>query len=248
MRQQAEVSGDGRLLLLAEDMRRRECAIWSLADLSLYLSQEEAAMARALQPAAEIGAIVPYWFDRFPEPRRAPSGYEIIFVAGFAHPPNEDAAVWFVSEILPLIRAKVGEARLSIIGSNPTQLVRGLAGADVAVFGNVSEGELDAAYGRARVAVVPLRCGAGVKLKVVEALRAGVPLVTTQVGAQGLAGVFEAALVRDDPAQFADAVLGLLGDDAGWENHSARQVEFARARFSAEALTASVVAAFGPSG
>jgi glycosyltransferase involved in cell wall biosynthesis len=172
-----------------------------------------------------------------------PPGQEIIFVAGFGHAPNEDAAVWFGTEILPLIRAAVPAASLSVVGSNPTARVRALAGAGFTVSANVSDAELAAAYGRAKVAVVPLRCGAGVKLKVVEALRAGTPLVTTAVGAQGLPGLSGVVRVEDDAAAFADAVIALLRDDLSWENRSREQVEFARTRFSRAAMTASLLEA-----
>ena len=244
MRCQAEVGHDERLLRLAEDMRLREYAIWRQADLSLYPSEEEAQIASALRPDARIGSIVPYCFDTFAEPRSAPPRQDIIFVAGFAHSPNEDAALWFVSEILPSIRTAVPGVHLSVIGSNPTARVRALASDGITVHANVSEAELAAAYQRARVAVVPLRCGAGVKLKVVEALRAGLPLVTTQVGAQGLPGLSRVVAVEDDAEAFAAAVVTLLRDDAVWEKQSAQQVKFAQARFSRETMTASLLAAF----
>ncbi len=234
---------DEGLFRLAEHMRQREYAIWAQADLSLYLSEEEAQIASALQPDARIASVVPYCFDQFAEPRVAPSEQEIIFVAGFGHPPNEDAAAWFVTEILPLIRAEMPDAHLSIIGSNPTERVRTLVGDGIVMFANVTNLELDAAYDRARVAVVPLRCGAGVKLKVVEALRAGIPLVTTPVGAQGLPGLSQFVAVEDDADLFAGAVVGLLRHDADWEKHSCQQVEFARKRFSVDAMTKSVLAA-----
>jgi len=243
MRQQAEVTHDARLLRLAEHMREREYAIWRQADLSLYLSEEEAQIASDLQPEAKIGSIVPYCFDQFASPRTAPPRHDIIFVAGFAHPPNEDAALWLVNEILPLIRAECPGAGLSIIGSNPTARVRALAGNGVAIFADVSETELAAAYEHARVAVVPLRCGAGVKLKVVEALRTGLPLVTTPVGAQGLPGLAGIVAVDDDAAMFASSVVALLRDDAAWQTCSRQQVAFAQARFSREAMTASLLAA-----
>ena len=243
MRQQADVTHDEALRRLAEHMREREYAIWRQSDLSLYLSEEEAQIASALQPDANIGSVVPYCFDHFADPRSAPPGHEIIFIAGFGHPPNEDAALWFVNEILPLIRAEVPDARLSVIGSNPTEKVQALAGDGITLFANVTDAELEAAYDRARVAVVPLRCGAGVKLKVVEALRAGVPLVTTPVGAQGLPGLSQIIAVEDDAALFAAAVAALLQDDIAWEKSSQQQVEFARQRFSREAMTASLLAA-----
>jgi glycosyltransferase involved in cell wall biosynthesis len=243
MRQQADLTQDERLLRLAEVMREREDAIWRKADLSLYLSEEEAQIASVLQPDANIGSIVPYCFDRFAGPRSAPPGRDIIFVGGFGHPPNEDAALWFVNEILPRIRADVPEAHLSIIGSNPTERIRALARDGIVVRANVTDAELEAAYDCARVAVVPLRFGAGVKLKVVEALRAGVPLVTTAVGAQGLSELSHAVAVEDDPASFANAVIALLQDAPLWQLRNRQQVAFAQARFSREAMTASLLAA-----
>jgi glycosyltransferase involved in cell wall biosynthesis len=174
-----------------------------------------------------------------------PPRRDIVFVAGFGHPPNEDAALWFVREILPLIRGEVPDVHLSIIGSNPTEPVRALVGDGIAVFANVTDAELETAYDRARVAVVPLRCGAGVKLKVVEALHAGVPLVTTPVGAQGLPGLFQVVAVEDDAALFAAAAIALLRDDALWQKRSRQQVVFAQKRFSREAMTESVLEAFG---
>jgi GT2 family glycosyltransferase len=243
MRLQADVTRDKTLRRAAELMAEREYAIWRQADLSLYLSEEEAQIASALQPDTKIGSVVPYCFDEFAGPRVAPPGHEIVFVAGFGHPPNEDAAVWFVNDILPLVRAEVPEAHLSIVGSNPTERVRGLLADGVSVFADVTDAELEAAYDRARVAVVPLRCGAGVKLKVVEALRAGVPLVTTPVGSQGLPGLSRIVPVEDKAVLFAAAVVALLRDDAAWEKRSVAQVDFARARFSRDAMSASLLAA-----
>jgi glycosyltransferase involved in cell wall biosynthesis len=111
------------------------------------------------------------------------------------------------------------------------------------VFADVSEAELATAYARARVAVVPLRCGAGVKRKVVEALRLGLPLVTTTVGAQGLPGLEAVAAVEDEGAAFAAAVVALLRDDAAWEKCCVEQVDYARGRFSRAALSESLLGA-----
>lgn len=243
MHQQAEVTRDDSLLRRAEHMRQREYAIWRQADLSLYPSEEEAQIASALQPDAKIGSVVPYCFDTFAEPRAATRQPCIIFVAGFAHTPNEDAVLWFVADILPSIRTAVPGVHLSIVGSNPTAQVRALASVDIAIHANVTEAELAAAYDGARVAVVPLRCGAGVKLKVIEALRAGLPLVTTQAGAQGLPGLSQVVAVEDDAAAFSAAVVALLRDDAAWEKRSRQQVAFAQARFSRDAMTGSLLAA-----
>jgi O-antigen biosynthesis protein len=157
----------------------------------------------------------------------------ILFVAGFGHPPNAEAAVWFAREVMPLIEAHVPTARLTIVGSKPPACVSELCGPRVSLFANVTDAELVGWYRRARVAVVPLLSGAGVKLKTVEALWYGVPAVLTPAGAQGLPGIERVASVATDPASFAAAVRDLLTDDALWRQRRAAGMEYARARFSA---------------
>lgn len=244
MRLQARASGDAALSDDADRMEERERRVWQQVDLSLYPSAEEADIARALQPDRRFGAVVPYGFDTF-RPRRKPApGQEIIFVGGFAHPPNADAAAWFVHEVLPLVRQRVPQAHLSIVGSNPTGTVRALARQEaVTIKANLSDTALDAVYARARVAVVPLRCGAGVKMKVVEALREGLPLVTTPTGAQGLSGLWQVAAIETDAEAFAAAVVRLMTDDAEWTRRSILQQDFACARFTESAMAESLLSA-----
>jgi O-antigen biosynthesis protein len=243
MRMQGTVLLDERLLHAADRMEEREREVWRDADAALYLSEEEAESVRAMAPCVAAHALVPYSFESFGTIRPAPVAPEILFVAGFAHPPNEDAACWFVANVLPLVRERVPGARLSIVGSNPTARVRGLDGEAVRVMANVSDDALSEYYLNARVAVVPLRCGAGVKLKVVEALRDGVPLVTTPVGAQGLPGVADVAYVCGDAASFAEAVCALLLHDALWRQRCAAQIAYARTRFSEAAFRQSLMQA-----
>jgi GT2 family glycosyltransferase len=242
---QAELTHEPRLRTAAEAMCRRERALWRRADLSLYPSEAEAQEAVRLEPEAAIAAVTPYAFDRFGPERPPPPDPEIIFVGGFGHPPNEDGALWFTRTILPLIRATVPAVRTRIVGSNPTDQVRALAGDGVTVHANVSDADLAAHYAAARVAVVPLRCGAGIKLKVVEALRDGVPLVTTTTGAQGLDCVETVVAVTDDPQAFAAAVIARLTDDDLWQRANRAQIDYARRRFSHNAMAEQLLPAFG---
>jgi glycosyltransferase involved in cell wall biosynthesis len=155
-----------------------------------------------------------------------------------------DAARWLVEDVLPIIRSVRNDVTLSIVGSSPTDDVQALSKHGVEVAGYVSYDELARRYATARVAVIPLRFGAGVKLKVIEAMRFGVPLITTPVGAQGLPGLENVASVHKDAPVIASAVLKLLEDDKEWERQSVAQSAYVRRRFSEGAMRQSVTEAF----
>jgi GT2 family glycosyltransferase len=250
MRLQAKVLGDASLAGDADRMERLERSVWRAVDVVLYPSDEEAAIVAAMEPGVCARAILPYCFADFAPPREAPSGEAapdpmILFVGGFAHGPNQEAVQWFVDHVLPSIRRRVPAATLAIVGSNPSLSLLALAGGPISVTANVSDAQLRAFYRAARVAVVPLRYGAGVKLKVVEALREGLPLVTTPVGAQGLPGLDRVASVCETPESFADAVCRLLDDDGLWARRSAAQVAYAAERYSEAAFRARLLEAAG---
>ena len=241
LRRQAELLADRAAHRQSALMERQERNIWRASDLVLYPSAEEAATVVRLEPGVVARAVTPFSFAGFPAARAPVPGFDILFVAGFAHPPNEDAAIWLANEILPAVRARVPQARLRIVGSNPTASVRALEGQGISVAANVSAVQLADEYIRARVAVVPLRFGAGVKLKVVEALQAGLPVVTTPVGAQGLPALAEFVPVETDATCIAAAICILLTDDTLWRARSEAQIAYARDRFSQDAVRRSLI-------
>ncbi len=249
MRDQAALApeGDARNALLrgADTMEIRERAIWRRSDGVLYPSDDEAAQVRALEPAVDARAVTPYAYEHFADDAVVDGRGDLLFVAGFAHPPNVDAARWLVESIMPRVWERRPEARLSLVGSNPTAEVLALASDRVEVTGFVDDAELQRRYAQARVAVVPLRYGAGVKSKVVEALQQGLPLVTTSVGAQGLPGVEATCAVADDEATLADHLLELLADDAAWRAQSRLGAAYARANFSRDTLRTQLASALG---
>jgi GT2 family glycosyltransferase len=244
LRLQGDMLGDERLLRTADRMEEREMAVWAAADTVLYPSEEEAVIVRTMQPGVRVQAVTPWCFSSFGCPREAPAGTTILFVAGFGHPPNEDAALWFVYDVLPRVQRQVPGARVTIVGSHPTARILALAGdADISVHPDVSDAELARHYRAARVAVVPLRCGAGVKLKTVEALREGVPLVASPIGAQGLPGLDQVVPVEDDPQRFAAAVVDLLLDDTLWERRCRDQIDYARRHFTPDTMRRTLLGA-----
>jgi GT2 family glycosyltransferase len=220
----------------AASMEARERAIWRGVDAVLYPSADEADAVRALEPVVDARAVTPYAYDTFGSDVPLAERHDLLFVAGFAHPPNVDAARWLVESIMPRVWASHPQARLALVGANPTSDVLALAGERVEVTGFVSDDALARRYRHARVAVVPLRYGAGVKSKVVEALQQGLPLVTTTVGAQGLPGVEAACAVADDVDGIAAGIARLLDDDAAWSRCSRDGSAYAAAHFSADAM------------
>ena len=245
MRQCAAAARDTRLARAAERMLRRERRVWRAADVVLYPSQAEVERVVALEPGVVARAVQPYGFADFAPPHPPVPGRTLLFVAGFAHPPNEDAACWLVRDIMPLVRRHAPLTRLAIVGSQPTARVRALAAADVTIAADVSDAMLRAWYADARVAIVPLRHGAGVKRKVVEALREGVPLVTTDVGAQGLPGLDAVAAVCGTATTLAAAIVALLRDDVLWAARSRAGLAYARTHFSTATLRTTLCRAIG---
>jgi sugar transferase (PEP-CTERM/EpsH1 system associated) len=149
---------------------------------------------------------------RFRPARDRAEADHLVFVGVMDYLPNVDGCVWFVNEILPRIRARRPQVRLSIVGSKPTPEVEALGRAPgVTVTGFVDEPRewLE----RAAVSVAPLRIARGIQNKVLEALAMGLPTVGTTSATQGVEGTpGEHFVVADEASAFADATVELLED------------------------------------
>lgn len=234
---EAERTGDATIVAKAEEAERLERKIWRRVAVSTYPASDEADRVAALEPHVSVQPLPAFCFDDFPLRTKAPGTSQIMFVGSFRHPPNVTAAEWLTRGIFPLVLQRLPEARLVIAGAYVTEAIKALASANVEVVGWLSDADLAALYAASRVAVVPLLIGAGVKLKVVEALHNGVPLVTTTVGAQGLDGLEMILPVRDDAPALADEVVAMLQrDDAAWLDQSHAQLGYVRDHFSRDAM------------
>jgi O-antigen biosynthesis protein len=231
------LTGSPTLLREAEAFRKLEHSLWREMDVVYYPSSVETEVVRATVPGVQAQTMPLYFFDHVPVVPGPQVRQGILFVAGFGHPPNVDAARWLVQSIMPLVRANVPErVHLWLVGSNPTEEIQQLAGDDITVTGYVSDEHLLQFYRTSRVAVVPLRVGAGMKGKVIEALHYGIPLVTTPVGAEGLEGLGTIVPVSDDEHALAQQLCTLLRDDPQWEERSRKQMGYMEGRFSVQAM------------
>lgn len=139
---------------------------------------------------------------------------DIIFVANFSYEPNVDAARYFLEDIWPLVRPYRPGARLLLVGKDPPEWLRDVPKHDPAVVVTGTVADVRPWYRRARAAVVPMRLGAGTKLKVLEALAMGVPVISTPNGCAGIAGLDSRhILVGASSRQFAEQLVDILHND-----------------------------------
>lgn len=190
---------------------RYQRAVWRRFDRLQVFTERDAAGIRGLAPEVAgrvrvnpFGVTLDAAQDAVAERED-----ELVFVGGFRHPPNVDAACWLAREILPLVRARCEGAHLTIVGAEPPRAVRRLASDRVTVTGFVPQVEpfLD----RAAVVVAPLRTGGGMRVKLLQALARGKAVVTTPLGAEGLAADAP-LLVADSGPGLAEAIAALLAD------------------------------------
>jgi glycosyltransferase involved in cell wall biosynthesis len=135
----------------------------------------------------------------------------ILFVGAFAHHPNVDSALWLGRQILPRVLEQVPSARLDLVGHEPGEDVRALAGGAIAVHGSVPD--VTPYLDRAAVVVAPIRFGGSMRMKVLEALAAGKALVATPRAAEGVeATPGEQYLLAEDEDELVEALAGLLLD------------------------------------
>ncbi|MDR1294857.1 MAG: glycosyltransferase [Bifidobacteriaceae bacterium] len=203
-------------LAAASLTRELELAMIRASETTLVVSQVERDLLAPLVPEANI-QVLSNVHERLAD--EAIAGVEgrdgIVFVGSFAHTPNQDAVRWFVAEVLPLVRRTLPDMPVRIVGKNPPDILIDEAPPGVEYLGWVES--LAGVYASARMAIAPLRYGAGVKGKIGEAMAFGIPVITTSVGAEGM-GLEDGktAMVADSAEGFAAAIVQMDSDDALW--------------------------------
>jgi len=146
------------------------------------------------------------------KPAAAPS--ELVFVGSMDWMPNVDGMLWFIRHVWPLITAARPGTTLAIVGRQPPPEIQALA-TDPAIHVSGTVPDVRPWLWQSRLSIVPLRIGGGTRLKIYEAMAARVPVVSTAIGAEGLAGEpGRDILIADDPEAFAAACLRLLQEQA----------------------------------
>lgn len=200
---------------------------------------------RDIQPylRSPLAAVTPNAVDPAefaPDAPAARKDGEILFLGHYPHYPNEDAALRLARRIFPLVKAERPGASLVLAGSCPTEVVRGLAGADTAVPGTAPD--IRPALWRAQVFAAPVRYGLGAKGKILEAFAAGLPVVASREAAAGIEGARHGVhlLAAGSDGEFAAAAVRLLGDPGLRERLAAPALELVKEKFSFASVVSSV--------
>jgi glycosyltransferase involved in cell wall biosynthesis len=183
-------------------------------DLVFTFSDVDARALSSLRPGTRVAAL-PLKLDltRFTPDREEDEAFDLLFVAYFGWAPNEDSLRWFIDEVYPAILRRRPGTTLEVVGAGAPRWVQDLDGhRGTTTFRGRVDDVVPCLRG-ARVVVVPLRVGSGVRVKIVQAMAAGKAIVSTTKGCEGLeTQPGRHLLVADTPEGFADAVAGLLDD------------------------------------
>ncbi|CAM3694911.1 glycosyltransferase [Cohnella lubricantis] len=211
-----QLTGNAALLQSSEEWKKIEFELMAKSDVSYYPSQVEVDEINKLFPTVKARAIPAYIYDSVEvellDAQDFSNRRDLLFVGGFGHKPNVDAVLWFTDTVFPKIRARYPDMKLYVVGSNPPDEIRDLQSSSLIVTGFVSDEELARYYRECRLVVVPLRYGAGVKGKVVEAMFNGCPIVTTTVGSEGLKDIQGCLIEADSSNEFASEVIELYNN------------------------------------
>jgi O-antigen biosynthesis protein len=211
-----------------------ESRLRAICDHVISLSTDEAAWFEASPGTGTVSYVPPVARTWDVAPADWSRRRNAVFVAGWlagAVSPNGDALRWLRDAVLPAALADAPGLQVGVTGGTLPDDLRELVGPGIASLGDIDD--LGALYASARVAVAPVRYGAGVKIKVVEALQEGVPVITTTVGAEGLpAELQDLLVVTDDPEEMGHELARLCTDRAAWARQRLR-IEAAARRWGA---------------
>jgi sugar transferase (PEP-CTERM/EpsH1 system associated) len=178
-----------------------------------------------------------------PLPMPAEHNKKLIYVGNMGYRPNVDAVTFFCEDILPLIRAEVPDVEFWIVGNSPPPEVETLANDHVHVTGRVED--VRPYYQDSTVCVIPLRAGGGTRLKILESMALGRPVVSTSIGAEGIDITDgENILLGDDPHTFANQTILLLQDKGKRQTIRDQARQFVVDHYDWDSITTRLLKAF----
>jgi glycosyltransferase involved in cell wall biosynthesis len=214
LRREYEISGTKSLLAEAERYRKLERKLAQSSDLVWCASVEDKQAMEHEATESKI-EVVPTIHELRDSGKSFDERHHLLFIGNLAHRPNEDAVLFFLREVYPLVRKILPNIGLDIIGDFGSDAIKAYDSEHVRVRGYVPD--VEPYLQNARVFIAPLRFGAGIKGKVGEAMAHGIPVVTTSIGAEGFGLTHEVdVMIGNDPASFAAAIQQLYSQKDLW--------------------------------
>lgn len=211
---QAAVERCEATLRRAEVIRDEEVAVLKRVDLVLTYTDVEKAVIESHVGDRVAVARCPWVEEVRSETVPCASRRDVAFLGGYGHAPNVDAVLWFVEQVMPLLRVVLPGVRFRVYGAEVPPEIERLACADVCIEGFAED--VSEVYDSCRVFVAPLRYGAGLKAKVAGALARGTPCVLSPTAAEGICSNGEAAAIAESPEEWVAAIRTLYLDDRRW--------------------------------
>ncbi|MBI4039590.1 glycosyltransferase [Candidatus Daviesbacteria bacterium] len=186
---------------------------WQKASRVVAMSQADQEIMKQTSPGLQVdivpnGVDIEFFSSQHKEEESPPM---ILFVGNFSWLQNREAAVVLVKEVWPYIKKEIPEAKIWIVGRNPSDSIKKLASDSVIV--DESQEDIRQAYRRASILVAPIKGGGGTRYKILEAMASRLPVITTSIGIEGLdAKDGREVIIRDDAKLIAQATVELLKD------------------------------------
>jgi len=235
----AEIAADPQLIKSANITKTQELAVAKACDLTLVVSPHEKEVLAQEMPELKVD-VLSNIHEIFGNKNNFNNRQDIMFIGGYQHTPNVDGLLWFVDEIFPLICAALPDIKLHVIGSKAPQKIIDLGQHPNIEFHGFVE-NIDPFMQTIKVAVAPLRFGAGVKGKVNMSMSHGQPVVGTKVAVEGMYTTHEIdVMMADEPEAFAQSVIRLYQEEELWSQVSAGGLDNVKRWFSFDAAKAQV--------
>lgn len=218
-KREAELLGEQRHERQAKRTRTEELDIATRSDATIVVSELEREVLLEESPSLDV-FVVSNIHEQYPSEFGFDQRRDVLFIGGFEHPPNVDAVLWLVEEIVPEVERLGLDTRFHIVGSHPPREIRALDSERVIVTGFVED--VQPYFERCRLSVAPLRYGAGVKGKINQSMAHGLPVVATSIACEGM-GLENRrdVLIADTAERFAAAIVELYDDGELWRRLAA---------------------------
>lgn len=214
-----------------EDMKLLEIYACKNATISLYPSNYECEYMQNLIPDAKFKQITPYMYSNYLPSHNSYSESNGIIFVGSSHPPNLDGIKWFFQEIYPHL--KINELKIHLVGLGNYKYLKKIANNNnnIIIHPYLNQDDLDKLYSNVRLSIAPLRYGAGIKGKVIDAIYHRTPVVTTKIGAEGIPEC-NAIKIANTNESYIEAIMNIYSNEKIWNEITEDCVDLIKNNYS----------------